>query len=85
MKSCTLQINSNPAVLRNLTISPLEPSPPPLRSEVEAALKSVKSNKSPGPDGLPAELLKVNSEVVTDLYHRLATGNISRKRGVPQP
>ncbi|KAK2725954.1 hypothetical protein QYM36_000435 [Artemia franciscana] len=34
-----LPINPNPVALRNLTISPLEPSPPTLRSEVEAALK----------------------------------------------
>jgi len=57
----------------------VEPSPPPLRSEVEAALKSVKSNKSPGPDGLQAEFLKVNSEVGTDLYRKLATANCHRE------
>ena len=50
-------INPNPAVLRNLTISSSEPSQQPLGIEVEAALKSLKSNKSPGPDGLQAELL----------------------------
>ena len=59
-------INPDPAVLRNLTISPSEPSLPPLR---RAALKSLKLNKSPGTDGLQAEILKV----VTDLYHGIAT------------
>ena len=54
-------------------ISLLEPSPPPLRSEVEVALKSLKSNQSPGPDELQAELLKVKTEVVTDLCHRITT------------
>ena len=32
--------------------------PPPLRSEVEYALKKLKSNKSPGLDNIPAELIK---------------------------
>ncbi|KAK2727940.1 hypothetical protein QYM36_008422 [Artemia franciscana] len=63
----------------NLTISPLEPSPPPLRIECEAALKSLKSNKSPGPDGLHAKLLKVDEEVVTDLYHKIATAAWHKK------
>ena len=72
-------INPNPATLRNLTISPSEPSPLPLRSEFEAVLKSLKSNKSPGPDGLHAKLPKVDEEVVTDLYHKIATAAWHKK------
>ena len=34
--------------------------PPPLRSEVEYALKKLKSNKSPGLDNIPAELIKAD-------------------------
>ena len=36
--------------------------PPPLRSEVEKALKELPNGKSPGVDQIPAELIKASGE-----------------------
>ena len=69
-----LTVNPDPEVLRKFPAHrDEEPPPPPLRSEVEAALKSLKSNKAPGIDGIQAELLKVESDIVVDLYHKIVT------------
>lgn len=51
---------SDPLVLNALPDLP--PSPflddPPMFSEALTAIRSLKNNKSPGPDGIPAEILK---------------------------
>ncbi|KAK2713739.1 hypothetical protein QYM36_009576, partial [Artemia franciscana] len=73
-KKLNCQISPKPAVIRNLTISPLESSPS-LRSEVEAALRSLVLKKLPGPEVLQAKLLKVSTEVVADFHNRIATAN----------
>ena len=39
-------------------LPPNEQEPPPLLSEVENAMKKLSSGKSPGLDGIPAELVK---------------------------
>ena len=41
--------------------------PPPLRSEVETALKDMANGKSPGIDDIPAELWKSSGETGIDL------------------
>ena len=41
----------------------IPPEPPPLLSEVEAAIKQLKYEKSPGSDNLPADLLKTSGEI----------------------
>ena len=58
--------------------SPLPPpqedivaEPPPLRSEVEYALKKLKSNKSPGLDNIPAELIKAGGPSMINAVHKL--------------
>ena len=52
---------------RDRTAEPL----PILKEEVEQAVKSLKGGKSPGPDNIPAELLKHGGEAVTDVLTTL--------------
>ena len=40
----------------------MEDEPPPLRSEVEAALNQIGNGKSPGIDDIPAEMWKATGE-----------------------
>ena len=43
--------------------------PPPSHNEVRVAIKRVKNNKAPVPDGLPAELVKAGGdELVRSMY-----------------
>lgn len=39
--------------------------------EVQAAVESLQSAKTPGPDGLPAEFYKTNSELLVPKFHNL--------------
>ena len=48
-----------------------ETEPPPLRSEVEAALQQMNNGKSPGTDDIPAELWKATGEEGIDIMWRL--------------
>ena len=64
----------NSAVLDLLPVTVSDPSPPPLRSEVEDAIQALKTNKAPGPDGIQAELLKVRCEPLIDLFHKIVSG-----------
>ena len=50
-----------------------EPQLPPLRSEIEWAIKSLKEGKSPGCDNIQAEMLKASGEEGVDVYHNLCT------------
>ena len=45
--------------------------PLPLRSEVEYALKKLKSNKPPGLDNIPAELIKAGGPSMINAVHKL--------------
>lgn len=44
---------------------------PPTLQDVNDALKRLKNNKSPGPDGIPAELLKHAGSEVAKVLHRI--------------
>ena len=48
-----------------------QPEPVPLRDETAAAIKQLKSGKSPGLDGIPAELLKYSGNAGVDALHYL--------------
>ena len=48
-----------------------EDEPPPLRSEVQKALLRMRNGKSPGTDGIPAEMWKAAGEEGVDLLWRL--------------
>ena len=50
-----------------------EPCPPPLKSEIELAIKSLKERKSPGCDNIQAEMIKASGEEGLDVYYRLCT------------
>ena len=50
-----------------------EPCLPPLKSEIEWAIKSLKDGKSPGYDNIQAEMIKANGEERLDVYYRLCT------------
>ena len=52
--------------------SPREP--PPLRSEIERAIRHTANRKSTGPDGVPVELFKAGGETTVDRLHRICTG-----------
>ena len=64
---------ADPSFLDNLpelpTVNQLDDAPS--FSEVHKACKSLKNNKAPGPDGLPGELYKFSSQVVTRRLHKL--------------
>ena len=48
-----------------------EKEPEPLFSEVEAAIRQLKNGKSPGMDGIPAELLKNTGPSGMKVMHHL--------------
>ena len=50
--------------------------------EVQAAIQAMKSNKAPGPDGIPAEIWK-SSEALAEQLHKLLA-HIWEKEDVPQ-
>ena len=54
-------------------ISPEEQEPPPLLSEVEHAMKRLSTGKSPGLDGIPAELIKATGPAGIKLLLKLCT------------
>ena len=47
--------------------------PPPLLSEVEHAVSKLKTGKSPGLDGIPAELIQSTSQYGMEALHQLCT------------
>ena len=51
--------------------SPHEKEPPPLLSAVEYAVKRLSTGKSPGLDGIPAELVKATCSAGIKLLHKL--------------
>lgn len=56
---------------------------PPQFKEVLSAIRSLKNNKSPGPDGLPAEILKKGGYLlIRQLYYLIC--NIWQKETLPQ-
>ena len=50
-----------------------EPCLPPLKSEIEWAIKTLKDGKSPGCDNIQAEITKASGKEGLDVYHRLCT------------
>ena len=50
-----------------------EPCLPPLKSEIEWAIKSLKYGKSPGCDNIQAKMIKASGEEGLDVYYRLCT------------
>ena len=44
---------------------------PPSEAEIAKAIKSLKSGKAAGPDGIPPEALKVDIQTSTDMLHSL--------------
>ena len=67
-----------------MALTPLqEDEPPPLRSEVEKALRELKNGKSPGLDEIPAELLKRTETETIDILHKLCT-SIWNKKSWPE-
>ena len=50
-----------------------EQEPPPLTSEIEYAVKRLSTGKSPGLDGIPAELVKATGPFGIEMLHRLCT------------
>ena len=55
---------------------------PPLKTEIEWAIKSLKDGKSPGYDIIQAEMIKASGEVGADVYHKLCI-KIWEKGGWP--
>jgi len=47
--------------------------PPPLRAEVERAIKQTANRKATGPDGVPVELFKAAGDTGIDRMHRICT------------
>ena len=62
----------------------------PCKEEIAKAIQEQKNEKAPGPDGIPAEILKadikhLNTDVVRDLWEGFGGGNYSwgLERGLP--
>lgn len=54
------------------TIPIMQPKEPaPLLNEVEEAIKQLKNGKSPGLDGIPAEIIKYSNSMATKALHKL--------------
>ena len=51
--------------------------------EVQAAIQAMKSNKAPGPDGIPAEIWKSSEALLAEQLHKLLA-HIWEKEDVPQ-
>ena len=54
----------------------------PTRREVSDAIKSLKNNKAPGPDNIPAELLKHGEEELVSILHEMIL-NVWRAEVLP--
>ena len=65
--------NNISSELPNASYENVELEPSPLYSEIEKAIKEIKSKKSPGIDDIPIELIKEGGENVTKFFHRLIT------------
>ena len=76
---------SEPACLQNIPTFPMisELSEPPTLQEVTGAIDNLKNNKSPGADGIPAELLKYGGNSLFTRLHELIQG-LWRNEDVPQ-
>ncbi|CAF1989694.1 unnamed protein product [Rotaria magnacalcarata] len=57
--------------LNNITPMNTEESQEILYSEVKEAIRSLKKNKSAGPDGIPAEMLQAGGEPLEREIHKL--------------
>ncbi|VDP30693.1 unnamed protein product [Schistosoma mattheei] len=44
---------------------------PPTTEEIEMAIRQIKSGKAPGPDNIPAEALKSDIELITNMLYFL--------------
>ena len=53
------------------TSGSLEEIPTPSKDEIKAAIRKLKRNKSPGSDGIPAELIKSAGDSFTDYLYQL--------------
>ena len=56
---------------------------PPSKTEITKAIKSLKSGKAAGPDGIPPEALKADVQTSTDMLHPLLT-KIWEEEQVPE-
>nr|KAG5693220.1 hypothetical protein BaRGS_034479 [Batillaria attramentaria] len=56
---------------------------PPTKTEIIKAIKSLKSGKAAGPDGIPPEALKADIQTSTDMLHPLLR-KIWESESVPQ-
>jgi hypothetical protein len=63
------------------TAKPLMPEPNAL--EVELAIEKLKSNKSPGIDQIPAELIKAGGRTIRGAIHKLIVA-IWNKKELPE-
>lgn len=43
----------------------------PTKDEIRKAVKQLKSSNAAGPDSIPAEVLKINTETTVEMFHPL--------------
>ena len=55
----------------------------PSKAEISKAINTLKNNKSPGPDNIPAEVLKADLETSTQMLYELL-GKIWEDENIPQ-
>lgn len=72
------EVLNQPAPLERPDIPPADTVLPincekPSKAEIRKAIKTLKSGKAPGPDGIPAEAIKADLSTSTDMLHSLFT------------
>eukprot|EP00794_Sanderia_malayensis_P005102 gene5102-5748_t len=76
--------NPNRASEHPIVINPITLEPLPLVAEVEKALNSLKNNKNPGYDEIPAELLKISGEEWNDIGKKIKRSTENKNDGYNQ-
>ena len=72
-KEYTAQLYRDTPSTESLNLSATK-EPPPLKAEIEKAMKNINTRKAPGLDGVPAELLQYGGQKSLEVMHKICEG-----------